>query len=167
MATYTFEPTRLENSSTPDVSPFGTPVRDAIEFLAGNYRTPKGVNNFDGIVIQDCIIDAERVKNIVTTQTVGEAGEYVEFIGNGNYTISMQLNLNDVQGAYPEEAFATLNEILNAPAVIDVSCQFLNRLGIFSIVVQRHSLTNSGNWQNQQLIQVEALQFINLELKRK
>ena len=117
-------------------------------------------------MIQDCIIDAERVKNIVITETKGEAGDYIEYIGNGNYSITITGNLNEAQGVYPEEAFARLLGILDAAAIIEVSCNFLNRLGIFSIVVMRHNVANGG-YVNQQSFTIEAKQYINLELYRK
>lgn len=164
---YRFEPNRLTNPSGRDVSYFGTPVRDAVEFLAGSYITAKGVNQFEGLIIQDATIDAARVKNIVTTQTVGDAGEFVEFIGNGNYDITINVNVNEAQGVFPFADFSKLIDIVNAPAVIEVSCDFLNQLGIYAIVITRHNLTNSAGFVNQQRITIEAKEYINLNLKRK
>lgn len=163
-------------------SRFGTPVYDWIfiekpEFNEYTYneitkeynRTPvvkpnNGVlNSKRGFYCEGVIMEANRNRNIVTTQVSGyNDGSIVEFINNGDWNITIRgfvsTNYADV---YPTSDVQTLLSYCSAPTPLKVTSKFINEiLGVDYIVVMSPNVFQQQGLRNVQFFEINCISNI-------
>lgn len=125
---------------------FGTPIFETLSYLV----------NGENIQFGDSpIITVNKVKNIVKTKVQGRSGTVKEFISDGDYNVTIRGILsNDNSDDKPYDLISQLNNLANINEAIEIQSRFLNKLGIFSIVIEQVQYMNSKyvNFQPYQLI---------------
>lgn len=115
----------------------GTPVYSYIEFPEGKYETLTGqVVDFDGVRINEVLIEVSMTKNIITTAIQGRNGTVKEYVSDGDYNIQVTGKLVNQKNAMPEVALNALKEICKVPDSLIVNCPFLQYFDITAVVIQ-------------------------------
>ena len=117
-------------------SSLGTPVYSDFTFDAGTY-TDDANNTIEiaEINFQTVIITVEQAKNIVVTSISGANGTVKEYIGMGDYRITIQGVITGTNGSYPQPEVNALINVLSAPIALNVTSYFLAQFGIVTAVV--------------------------------
>jgi hypothetical protein len=141
----------------------GTPVYSNIEFPAALFTDLDGnVTEFQGITINTVIMTIDQPKNIVRTAIQGRNGTIKEYIGNGDFKINVTGALiteprvfSAHQNEYPREQVKALFELLSAQEAITVRGEFLQQLGINSVVITSYSFPQTKGNRDKQLFTIK------------
>lgn len=142
---------KQEQTFEPDngKSYLGTPVYSYIEFPEGSYETLEGRQiDYDGIRINEVLIDVTMAKNIITTQIQGRNGTIKEYFSDGDYTITVTGKAINENNAFPEVALNALKEICKVPETLVINCPFLQYFGITAGVITDYSFTEVEGYRN-------------------
>lgn len=137
----------------------------------------EGIKSF---VFNEVIMSITQERNIVQTPLQGRDGTIKEFISNGDYVITVDAGVMEGQkqtenedtevsfqtpnNTYPRAELERLGKILTEPKAIAVQSNFLNVLGIQSVVVKSFSLVQETH-SNRQSIQIQMLSDKPYEIK--
>lgn len=128
----------------------GTPIYSYIEFPEGSYETLIGERiDFDGVRINEVLLEVSMAKNIITTAIQGRNGTIKEYVSDGDYTISVTGRLVNQSNAVPEIALNALKEICRVPDTLAVNCPFLQYFDITACVITDYSFTEIEGSRNQ------------------
>lgn len=145
----------------------GTPVYTNLQIQSGSWFDPNiGIYNlYEGMILDAILMTVSMEKNIVKTIIQGRSGSVKEYISDGDYTIAINGMLvgNNVQ--YPSVLRDQLKEILDVPAALKVTGNYLNGLGVQSIVVKDYSFPQKSGGYSYQLFTINAISDIPLILK--
>lgn len=124
-------------------SALGTPVYDDITFPAASYVNLFGDTiSFDEVSLVDVLITVNRTKNVVKTAIQGRDGTIKEYIGAGDYIISVTGKIVSDTNTFPDLDLQNLIAIMDANASLEIVCTFLNEgFGIGYVVVDSHSVS--------------------------
>ena len=120
----------------------GTPMFDIFRFNGGfSYTNDQGVKvNIEvAITLDYCLLTVNQTKNIIVTPIQGAPGTVKEYIGMGDYQITVTGMIINRAANAPAIGLGgenTLQEYLLAPIPLSVSCNFLDFFGINTVVVQ-------------------------------
>lgn len=159
----------LYNAAEPDdkvgVSALGTPVKSNIVFKEITYETREGVEeeltdpNVDGgfLRLDDVIFMAENRKEIKRTKVPGSNGTVTEYISDGDYTVRIAGKLvNHEDDQRPKQLIKKLERVAAAEVPIEITCPFLNLLGIDQLVIDSRRIEEERGSANQVTFQLEA-----------
>jgi hypothetical protein len=129
----------IEQANRPDATNWmGLPVFDTVTFDSLVYtRSSDGKNIGIGkMQLQNCMHIVSMVKNVITTPITGSDGTVKEYIGLGDYSITLSgMLINKHANTPPELETRQLFEFCRAPVPLKVASNFLSYFEIFSIVV--------------------------------
>ena len=150
-------------------SQLGTPVFDNLVFESGSFLNAQNDNiAYEGMTINTVLFDVRQSKNIVKTFINGRNGSIKEFVSDGDFDVTMRLVLvSDFQNVYPEAEVNTLKNILKVPDSIKVTSKYLNRLGIFELVITDYSLPQREGFYHMQLAQINAISETPFEIRKR
>jgi hypothetical protein len=114
--------------------------------IDGNIQTQDSVN------LECCVMTISRPKNTIKTVLEGRDGTVKQFISSGDYKIDVTAIIATDDESYPLILIDTLNNIFNIPDSIPVKSLLLNQLGISSVVIDDHTMTQEEGFYNQQKI---------------
>lgn len=162
-------------------SQLGTPVYTNIEFLSKNYETKtkglfkdtpgrKEVGANDGkdksaLVFEAVLLTVNQAKKIVKTEIQGRDGTVKEYIGMGDYEISINGVITGGNGHYPIDEVARLKQMLDAPVPIPVVSTYLNNLGINLLVVESYELAQVAGGYSYQTFSITCTSDVPQELR--
>jgi Domain of unknown function (DUF6046) len=139
-------------------SSIGTPVMADVTFSAGSYTDQAGnVINFPEVKLETVLVTVDQQKKIITTEIQGRNGTVKEYIGLGDYEISIDGILTGTNGVYPVQKVLDLNSVLTAPVALDITSNYINRLGIYNVVVQSFSFPQEMGGYSQQTFSIKCL----------
>lgn len=142
----------IEQSQTPDAynwmgNPvFDTVMLDAVSYVQENYfsnskflsdtgQTTRKVS-LTGIRLDNCMHIVNMAKNIITTPIAGANGTVKEYIGLGDYQITLSgMLVNRHANTPPEQDMKLLVDYCKAPVAIPIFSNFLAYFEISSIVI--------------------------------
>lgn len=130
--------------------PFGTPVYSPLEFLDSNggLITKDGRYNYP-FRLDQVIITVNQQKNIVKTSIQGRDGTVKEYIGLGDYAITVEGELTtEFPNVYPKDDADLLIKILTHPAEVAIACEFLAQFGITHVVVENYDISQKVGSRN-------------------
>ena len=150
----------------------GTRVYDELVIQGGRYFEQEDTEQanpipYDGLKIHSVIIEVNQSKNVVTTSLAGRDGTVKEYIGLGDYAITLTGVLNgenegnmeteafnstikDIGNFYPFVDAARLKTILEVPGSIEINSDFLSIWGISRVVVMGFNVPQiAGNHDTQ------------------
>jgi len=127
----------------------GTPVYSYIEFPEGSYETLKGERiDFDGVRINEVLLEVSMTKNIVTTAIQGRNGTIKEYVNDGDYNITITGKLVNQQNAFPELALNALKEICKVPDTLVINSPFLQYFDITACVILDYRFIEVEGFRN-------------------
>jgi hypothetical protein len=141
----------------------GTPVFANITFKGTTYtdvvnNTSKNVT-FEDLTFDTVIMSVSQSKNIVTTEIQSRNGTVKEYIGMGDYNITINgiITLKNGNGVNPIEQVRQLKLMLNANKSIEVACTYLQNLDITNIVIKDYELPQEYGGYSYQKFVITAL----------
>ncbi len=150
------------------------------EFVGGSWLTSLAIKVDDvEFVFNEVIISLAQEKNIVTTAMPGYDGTIKEFIGEGDYQITINAGViagggtdsisdNDFvmpENRYPESELKKLQKILKKQTAVSVHSDFLEIFEIRSAVIQSFNLRQETH-SNIQTIQIQMLSDKPFEIEQ-
>lgn len=159
-------------------SRFGTPVYDTFTFLKAEegqwveYTYNLKTNEYktediglklltEDLVIENCIIELNQAKRIVTTEVAGfDNGSVKEYIGLGDYQITLRgfFDTNS-PNVYPKDQVQKLNNFLIAPMNISFSSGYLDDMlpASYDLVVSGFNFFQNQGLRNIQYFEINFI----------
>lgn len=160
-----FEPIEGETQNEAYATSFlGTPVFDLLEIQAGTYREREQLVQFEGISLSTVLITVMQRKNIVSTPITGRAGTIKQYMGLGDYEISIRGGVFSEDNSFPEELLNTLITVCEAPVSLKVSSRFLNLFDIQEMVIKNYNFNQRQGHENNQIFEIGGLSNAPVEL---
>ena len=148
-------------------SALGTPVVINLVFDTVTYTNFFTKQSFTTRVLQfDTILcTVSQAKKIIKTEIQGRDGTVKEYIGLDDYQVNINGIITGANGVHPADTVTELKKMLDAPVAIPVVSSFLNRLGIYSIVVNDYSIPQVAGGYSKQDFSINAISDAPLELQ--
>jgi hypothetical protein len=147
-------------------SALGTPVYSDITFEAGSYEDDQGqIQTFEQIRLDAVLMSVGQTKKIVETEIQGRPGTVKEYIGDGDYEISLSGILTGSHLRHPREEVAALKRMLTARVPIAVSSPYLQNLGVTDVVVRSYFFAQNEGGYAYQAFTIEMVSDTPVELK--
>jgi hypothetical protein len=120
--------------------------------------------SFDEIKIDVALFEVNYPKNIIATPIQGRDGTVKEYISDGDFQINIKGVLFAPNNTFPLDDFVSLIKVVKAPVPIKVNSWYLQKFGIYNLVI-----TSSSFWQqpgkfSQQAFEISALSDSTIEL---
>ena len=161
--------TRTENYDV--VSMLGTPVYDQVQIQGGNFFELEDVTGsnpiaYEGIVMQNILVDVSMNKTIVKTPIQGLDGTIKEYVSKGDYLINMTGNVigitegnttKSIGQVHPRIDTERLIQICDVPQNITVTSGFLQLFGINEVLIISYKFAEKEGSRNMQPFQITAL----------
>lgn len=142
-------------------SKLGTPVVIDLTFGGFPYFETVAGNEVerysDPLTLVTVLCHVHQSKNIVQTSIPYRDGTIKEYIGLGDYEITIEGKITGENGKMPEQEIQALHRILKAKATIPITNRWLNLLGIFYIVVKDYNLPQQPGGISYQDFSIECL----------
>jgi hypothetical protein len=103
------------------------------------------------------LIAVSRQKIIVKTPIQFRPGTVKEMIGSNDYDVTITGVITGENGQYPTQEVDQLKQFLDSNEPIDVVSEFLNNLGIFTIVIENFTLPQSAGGISKQEFTINAI----------
>lgn len=103
------------------------------------------------ITLDTVLIEINQSKNIVRTEIAGRDGTVKEYVSKGDYYIVLKGGVfsRDPE-TYPADEISTLIQLLEKEEALNISNDFLQLFGVFSLVVSTYNMgQRPGNMSNQ------------------
>lgn len=147
-------------------SDLGTPIYDDLTIEVQPYTDNNGNKNpFIRINLQNVLISVSSSNKIVRTDIAGRDGSVFEFIGRDDNRISISGIITGKNGVRPIDDITELKKVLNSVIPIQVSCKFLNQLGITDLIIESSEIPQQEGGYSYQQFQVQCYEFIPHELR--
>lgn len=147
-------------------SALGTLVYANLEFLSESYETTPGFQrDTPNMKLEAVLINVVQPKRIIKTQIDGKDGDVKEYIGLGDYEITINGVITGANGVYPADEVARLKQITDAPIPIGVASRYLNNLGINLIVVENCEWIQEAGSYSYQAFTITAVSDIPQEIR--
>lgn len=159
----------LVGDNVPDktlyLSTLGTPVYTDLTFERITYGTS---NNQTKVVpeirLQTILITVSLTKNIIETAIQGKDGTVPEYIGAGDYQITINGIICGANGHYPKDEVAQLKKMFDAPRSIPVISWYLQNLDIYDIIVKDYAFDQEPGGYSKQNFTVNCRSYFPVEL---
>ena len=143
----------------------GLPAFCRVSFLP--VRTNAGL--FEGLELIDPILTVSQPQNIITTAITGRRGTVKEYIGPGDYAVTIRGILatdpfSANRFAYPLEQVQQLRDMVGLGIALPVSGWLLDTFGIKSLVIQQPTYEALPGFTNLQAYELQCLSDEPIEL---
>ena len=147
-------------------SALGTPVLTNLQFTGQTWVDQYGkTQTFKTLIFDAVLLTVNQSKNIITTDIQGRNGTVKEYIGDGDYTITINGIITGPNGHYPKDEVKDLKRMLNANIAISVVSWYLQNLDVSSIVVKDYELSQEAGGYSFQNFSVNALSDTPTEIQ--
>lgn len=139
-------------------SQMGTPVYSDLDISGGKWTDTDGTEHqYPAIKCETVLFVVNQAKNIIKTPIAGRDGTVKEYIAKGDYVISINGTLSGGNDRHPFDLVNDLRRALDAPIALEVNSWFLNRLGIYQIIIEDYNLAQQAGRYSQQDFQINAI----------
>lgn len=146
-------------------SSLGTPVFTDLTFEEVRYSVNDGtIRRVPDIVLQTVLITVSQSKNIITTQIQGRNGTVKEYIGMGDYEVTINGIITGQNGHYPIDEVYALKQMLDAPVAIPATSWYLQNLDIYSLIVKDYAFDQEPGGYSKQNFTINCWSDIPVEL---
>lgn len=146
-------------------SSLGTPIYTNLEFQSGKYKDNNGREvTFDSMRLDAILLTVTQPKNIVKTEIQGRNGTVKEYIGLGDYNVSIRGIITGKNGVYPIDEVSKLKKILTATVPIAVNSWYLQNLDIDLLVVSDFTINQVEGGYSYQPFTINCLSDAPIEL---
>lgn len=145
----------------------GNKVFSNLEVQADEYELDGKRVQFPDLIFDTCLFTVKQMKNIVKTPIQGRSGTVKEFIGNGDYIISIRGVISGAKDRYPLNGNTvnnanvnSVNSLIamgNAPMELSVNSWYLSMLGIYKIVIESFDMPQREGSYSTQFFEIEAV----------
>ena len=111
------------------------------------------------------IITVAQAKNIVKTEIQGRNGTVKEYIGLGDYEVTINGIITGTNGKRPNDQIQALQKMLDAPIPIEVASAYLQGFGINYLVVDSYEMGEDEGGYAYQKFSISCLSDIQQELQ--
>jgi hypothetical protein len=155
------------------LSAIGTPVYEIVQVQAEHYSyydIRQKRKRDDGVIPEytfpyELLLEVSQAKKIISTEVAARDGSILEYIGLGDYQITLRgFIINYASQDYPDAGVMALKRILDIPQSLKVSSLYLNRLGIDRIAVKDYSLPLMEGHRQVQPFVINAISDLPYEL---
>ena len=142
-----------------DLSPLGTPVMQNIIFKSVTYTDfiLKQKRTTPDLVLINFLLHVNQAKKIVETEIQGLDGTVKEYIGLGDYNVTINGLIVAANGQSIASDLYNLMTQLKARVAIPVECDYLNNLGISTLVVKEFDLEQEAGGYSKQAFTIQCL----------
>jgi hypothetical protein len=145
-------------------SSIGNPVFSNFNVQAGSY-TKNGQNfSFDEIKIDVALFEVNYPKNIITTPIQGRDGTVKEYISDGDFQVNIRGILFAPNNTFPLDDFVALIKVAKAPVPLKINSWYLEKFGIYNLVVTEASFRQEPGKFSQQFFEISAISDTPIEL---
>lgn len=145
--------------------PLGTPVVSDVVFPAGNYTSNTGqLVTFSEVKLMTVLLTVDQAKKIIKTEIQGRDGTVKEYIGMGDYDISIDGILTGGNGHYPVDEVQALKRVLDAPIPLKIVSRYLHNLDVFNVVVESYNFPQTAGGYSQQPYSIKCISDAPVEL---
>lgn len=139
----------------------GNLVLSNLDISAGEYFNDAGTKiKFPRLQFEAVLFEVRQVNNIVRTPIQGRSGTVKQYIGGGDWEIFVRGVIGGPNGHYPEKGIGAggddrytvdaLLTALNSNIELDVNSWFLNKFGIYKIVIlDKNFYQEEGTYSSQ------------------
>lgn len=147
-------------------SALGTPVLTDLQFIGQTWTDQYGVTRtFKTLTFQAVLITVNQSKNIVLTDIQGRDGTVKEYIGMGDYSITINGIITGPNGHYPKDEVKDLKRMLDANIAVSVVSWYLQNLDVSSIVIKDYEIPQTQGGYSYQNFSVSALSDTPTEIQ--
>lgn len=155
------------------ISDIGTPVYEIIQVQPEQYSyydLKQKRKRDDGVIPSytfpyELLLEVSQAKRIVSTEVVGRDGSILEYIGLGDYEITINgFLINYDTQDYPEAKVMAMKRVLDIPQSLKVSSLYLNRLGIDRIAIKDYNFPIMEGHIQVQPFKITAISDLPYEL---
>ena len=147
------------------MSALGTPVYSDLTLEGGTYTNEAGQEfNFGSIYFDTVIMIVDQQKRIIKTSVQGRDGDVKEYIGMGDYTVTINAILAFDNGRYDRDAVAEVKKMLTAPVSIKCISWFLQLWDIDEIVIEGYGVPQQAGQYSMQPFSINAVSNKPIEL---
>lgn len=147
-------------------SALGTPVLTDLQFIGQTWTDQYGVTRtFKTLTFQAVLITVNQSKNIVLTDIQGRDGTVKEYIGMGDYAITINGIIAGPNGHYPKDEVKDLKRMLDANIAVSVVSWYLQNLDVSSIVIKDYEIPQTQGGYSYQNFSVSALSDTPTEIQ--
>jgi hypothetical protein len=145
----------------------GNPVMSDIQFLTGTYETNiVGVNKtYPSVRYSSVLLSVNQPKNLIRTKIQGRDGDVIEYIGMGNYEVTINGIITGSNGVRPIQDILDLKSVLDAPRSIDVASAYLQALNINKLVIESYTFEQQEGGYSYQTFSINAISDVSQELR--
>ncbi len=146
------------------LSKLGGAVFSNFNVQAGTY-TKNGQNySFDEIKIDIALFEVQYSKNVITTSIQGRDGTVKEYISDADFVVNIKGILLAPNNKFPLDEFVSLIKVLKAPVPIKVNSWYLEKFGIYNLVVTGADFSQQPGQFSRQMFSITALSDTPIEL---
>lgn len=153
-------------------STLGTPIfaditlGDPTNENKNSYTDPGGFpRRFNAMTFATVLLTILQTKNIVTTDIQGRDGSIKEYIGLGDYQVTINGIIPGSNGHYPDQEVNQLYQILRAPIAIDATSWWLQIFNIQFLVIKDFTIPQLPGEYSQQSFSINAVSDFQQEIK--
>lgn len=160
---------QIEAGELPDpqlyLSTLGTSVLIDLTFHAGSYTDGLSTYSWSDFVLETILCSVNQTKNIVKTPIQGRNGTVKEYIGMGDYSVTINGIMCGSNGVYPKADVQALKVILTAPVPITVTSWFLQMFDINSLVFDSFDINQDEGGYSRQPFSIQASSDEEVDLR--
>jgi hypothetical protein len=144
----------------------GTPVMANLVLKGDSYIDENGVTKvFDTVEFDTVLLTVNQTKNINETQIQGRAGTIKEYIGLGDFQVTINAILTGTNGHFPIEDLTTVKNLLAAPISIKVTSWYLQLFDIDYIVIKSYDISQVEGAYSIQPLTINAASDNEVKIK--
>ncbi|MCC8426579.1 DUF6046 domain-containing protein [Mucilaginibacter sp. UR6-11] len=139
------------------LSSLGTKVLVDLTFHGQTYQNELGqVFTFPDITLETVLLSVGQTKNIVKTAIQGRKGTVKEYIGLGDYQLTINAIITGQNGSFPKGDVQDMIIMAECPNAITVTSWYLNMFSINSIVIESYDINQDEGQYSRQPISLNA-----------
>lgn len=146
-------------------SSLGTPVFTDLTFDPIRYELGDGtIRRVPQITMQTVLMTVSQSKNIVLTQIQGRDGTVKEYIGMGDYDVTINGIITGANQHYPIDEVYALKQMLDAPVPLVAVSWYLQNLDIYNLVVKDYAFDQEPGGYSKQMFTINCYSDTPIEL---
>ena len=147
-------------------SSLGTPIYDDLTLSMDSYIDNNGNQiRYQFVTLDNVLISVSSSNKIISTSIAGRDGSVFEFIGRDDTRVAINGVVVGSNGVRPVDAITELKEVLSSQIPIQVSCKFLNQLGITDLIIDSYEMPQQEGGYSYQQFSIQLVNYIPAELR--
>lgn len=147
-------------------SSLGTPVLADVTFKGRSYVNAAGKTvSFEDVRFETVLLNVSQPKNIVKTIIEGSDGSIKEYIGLGDYQVTVNGIITGPNGHHPADEIRALKNMLDAPIPIEVVSRYLQNLDIYNLVVEDWAMQQDPGGYSYQAFTINCISDLPVEIQ--